>query len=255
MALAASSSISDDQPPARQEHAPVDADPVEPQVPGGEEGPPPPESNLPPIVDPEGEIEELEDRTAPIERRLWAFMPVRNATGEVIEEKLVDHVYMQKGLSFFGKIELYGLLGQAVRVVLEGDNPLGVSSLVGMAQDPRQVINDIVGELPGAATIPGKEPSSEAEMEAGKILAAFAQVVSLAPELVPQAYCIALAIPKTHRVWATEWAFSNMEDGMGTDILHTFIAQNWSAMESFFKLEVPKIVRRITLERSSDGRR
>src|SRR3954454_21949408 len=112
MAGAVSSSIKDD-PPARAEDVPLDAEPVEPQAPSGEEGPPPPEANLPPIVDPEGEIEELEDRTAPIERQLWANMPVRDATGAVIDERRVEHIYMQKGLSWFGKIELYGLLGQA----------------------------------------------------------------------------------------------------------------------------------------------
>src|SRR3954469_647683 len=173
MAAVPSSQTHDEQPPARPDVEPVEPEAVEPQDAAGEEGPPPPEATLPPIVDPEGEIEELEDRTAPVERRLWAYMPVRDASGAVIDEKLVEHTYMQKGLSWFGKIELYGLLGQAVKVVLEGENPLGIGSLVGMAQDPRQTISDLMGSLPGAENIPGNEETqSEMEMEAGKVLAA-----------------------------------------------------------------------------------
>jgi hypothetical protein len=94
-------------------------------------------------------------------------------------------------------------------------------------------------------------------MEAGKVMAAFAQVVAMAPELLAQAYCVALAVPKTHRPWAIEWAFPNMDDEMGKDILHVFIDQNWGVMEDFFVQELPKIVKRIVKARegSSAGRR
>lgn len=259
MAATASSQIHDDQPPARPDAEPVDAEPVEPRVPEGEEGPPGTDANLPPIVDPEGELEELEDRSAPVDRLLWANMPVKDVNGNVVDQKLVERTYVQKGIPWFGKIELYGILGQAVKVVLEGDNPLGVGSLLGIAKDPQQMISDLVGNLPGAESIPGQEGETDAEMEmeAGKMLAALAQVVSMAPQLLEQAYCIALSIPKTHRVWAIEWAFPNMDDEMGKDILHTFIAQNWGVLEDFFAHEIKKIIRRIVQERRrhSDGRR
>jgi hypothetical protein len=51
------------------------------------------------------------------------------------------NLFVQKGLSWFGKLELYGLLGQAVKIVLEGDNPLGVGSGVDLAQNPRQMMS------------------------------------------------------------------------------------------------------------------
>lgn len=248
--MSAASQTTHDEPPARPEYAdPLDVDPGAPVASAVADEPPPPEATMPPIADPEGELEELEDRSAPVERVLWAI----NTRGERVE-----HAYTQKGLSWFGKLELYGLLGQAVKVVLEGENPLGIGSIVDIARDPRQMISDLMGELPGAEDRPDKtETEQEMELEAGKVLAAFAQVVSMAPELLSQAYCVALAIPKTHRPWAIEWAFPNMDDEMGKDILHTFIAQNWGVMEDFFVHEVKKITQRIVQERRkvSAGRR
>jgi hypothetical protein len=238
----------EDQPPARPEYA----DPVEPedQAPTEDVGtgePPAPEATLPPLADPESELEQLEDRSMPIERVLWAVNR---------EDKRIEQAYMQKGLSWFGKLELYGLLGQAVKVVLEGDNPLGIGSLMDMARDPRQMVADLMGSsLPGADTAPDRQQQSEGdvEVEAAKVMSAFAQVIAMAPDLLAQAYCVALAIPKTHRNWAIEWAFPNMDDEMGKDILHTFIDQNWGVMEDFFIQELPKIVKRIVKARRSAG--
>jgi hypothetical protein len=210
-------------------------------------------TTAPPLEDPEGEIEELEDRSMPIDRVLWAYKPARDGQ----PEQRVERVYKQQGLMWFGKIELYGLLGQAVRMLMEGDNAMGVGNLLDFANDPRQMVSDLMGTMPGAEDAPDRDGGQDMDVEAGKILAAFAEIVAQAPQLLPHAYCIALAIPKTHRNWAIEWAFPNMDDGMGKDILHAFIDQNWGVMEDFFSQELPKIVKRITKERRkrSAGRR
>jgi hypothetical protein len=244
----AANDVTTDQPPAEPVYAePVESIVEEPLDPTAIE--PEDVTKLPEIEDPEGEIEELEDRSMPIERTLWAL----NREGTRIEK-----TYTQQGLSWFGKIELYGLLGQAVRVVLEGDNPLGIGNMMDLVQNPRQMMSDLVGVMPGAEDAPDSEGVSEnMEVEAGKILAAFAEVVAQAPQLLSAAYCIVLGIPKTHRNWAVEWAFPNMDDETGKDILHAFIDQNWGVMEDFFGQELPKIVRRIVKARESHsaGRR
>jgi hypothetical protein len=249
--MAAIDPHTEEVPPARPEYS----DPVEPADDFPVEAPddgslPSSAATLPPIVDPEGELEELEDRSMPIERTLWAITP----RGERVER-----VYVQRGLMWFGKLELYGLLGKAVEVVLEGDNPLGIGSMLDMVQNPRQKIFDLMGNLPGADTAPDlvEQDENNMEIEAGKVLAAFAKVISLAPELISQAYCIVLDVPKTHRAWATEWAFRNMDDEMGKDILAAFVDQNWGVMEDFFARELPKIVKRVVKARKkvSAGRR
>jgi hypothetical protein len=238
-----------DTPPAQPVYEdPVESIVAEPADPTAVEPGDTP-ATMPEIEDPEGELEELEDRSMPIERTLWA----NNREGTRIEK-----VYLQQGLSWFGKIELYGLLGQAVRVVLEGDNPLGIGNMMDLVQNPRQMVSDLMGTMPGAEDAPDRESVNEdMEVEAGKILAAFAEVVAQAPQLLSAAYCIVLGIPKTHRNWAVEWAFPNMDDETGKDILHAFIDQNWGVMEDFFGQELPKIVRRIVKARESHsaGRR
>jgi hypothetical protein len=249
--MAAIDPHTEEVPPARPEYS----DPVEPADDFPVEAPddgslPSSAATLPPIVDPEGELEELEDRSMPIERRLWSV----DKHGELHEEE-----FTQQGLMWFGKLELYGLLGKAVEVVLEGDNPLGIGSMLDMVQNPRKKVFDLMGNLPGADTAPDRieQDENNMEIEAGKVLAALAKVVSIAPELIAQAYCIALAIPKTHRNWAIEWAFPNMDDDMGKDILAAFVDQNWGVMEDFFAHELPKIVKRVVKARKkvSAGRR
>jgi hypothetical protein len=244
----------DDQPPARPEYEePVDLEQDAPVDEAAEDGPPAPSATLPPISDPEGELEELEDRSLPIERLLWSENTRPDGSVQRSEQ-----VYVQKGLTWFGKLELYGLLGQAVKVVMEGENPLGLGTVLDMAKNPRQMIADLMGDLPGADTAPDRsdENESDVELEAGRVLAAFAQVVAMAPDLLKQAYCVALAIPKAHRNWAVEWAFPNMDDEMGQDILHAFVDQNWGVMEDFFAHELPRILKRVVkARRESAGRR
>jgi hypothetical protein len=229
--------------PYVEEHPPIDEPPPEPPQDEGdlapEESPveePEPEANLPRIEDPEGEIEELEDRSMPIERRLH-------------DSKGMEKVYMQKGLPWFGKIELYGILGQAVRVVMESDNMFSLNQFLDAAQNPRQVM---------AEAMDGAPPEEEQDgIDAARMMAVFAQVVAISPQLLEQAYCIMLGIPKDWRNWAVKGAFPNMDDEMGQDILHTFIAQNWKVMEDFFTREVPKVTQRVIQERRkrSAGRR
>jgi hypothetical protein len=247
--MAAHATTPTDQPPADPEYKePVDSIPAEPVDPAALEPEDAP-ATMPETEDPEGELEELEDRSLPVARLLWAV----NASGERVEK-----AYIQQGLMWFGKLELYGLLGQAVRVVLEGDNPMGIGNMVDLVQDPRRMVSDLMGGLPGAEDAPDRtDAAQDMEVEAGKVMAAFAEVVAQAPQLLSHAYCIVLAIPKTHRNWAIEWAFPNMDDEMGKDILHTFVDQNWGVMEDFFVQELPKIVRRIAKARQkhSDGPR
>jgi len=237
----------EDHPPAPPEYQdPEAALNDEPGEVEGDDEPGRAKATLPPIVDPTGELEELEDRSMPVEPLLWAI----NREGVRVEQ-----TYTQKGLSWFGKLELYGLLGQAVKVVLEGDNPLGINTMLDVVQSPTKMLNDLLGSYPEADTAPDRpDVTQDMEIEAGKIMAALAQVVALAPDLLKQAYCVVLAIPKAHRNWAIEWAFPNMDDEMGRDIMHVFVDQNWGVMEDFFVQELPKIVKRIVkARRSSTG--
>lgn len=183
----------------------------------------------PPVVDAQ---EELEPKVLPVERTL------SDSKGRSIS-------YTQQPLRYFGKIQLYGLLGRAIQVLMEGENGLGFDDVMDLA-DPRSLVDKMMGALPGADTAPDADEKSESMgiEEAAKMMGAFAKVVSAAPNLLLEAYCIILTPQQGHWKWLTEWGLPNMDDEMGTDILHTFVDQNWGVMEDFFAREMPKIFRR-----------
>jgi hypothetical protein len=221
--------------------APLDDDALDAPEEAPDEEPSSDQETLkPPIVDPDGEIAALSDRSMPIERRIWAEKG----------GKRVEKVYVQKGLGWFGKIELYGILGQAVQVVLSSDNTFNLNQIMDAASNPRQIMAEAMGDTPP------REDEDEG-VEAARMMAIFAQIVAISPQLLRQAYCVMLDIDENWRPWAVKAAFPNMDDEMGQDIIHAFIAQNWKAMEHFFSREVPKVAQRVMQERkkASAGRR
>jgi hypothetical protein len=209
-------------PPAAEEPKPDT--PVEQQHPDDAERP----LTEPVVVDDE---EVLEPKSLPIER---VITDVRGST----------RTYVQGPMLYFQKIELYGVLGRAVKIVMDGEGGLGIDDLMDLRQ-PQNLLDQLQSRMPGYDDAPDREDNGEAGLEeAGKMLAAFARVVSVAPDLLKEAYCIVLDIPKGHRVWAMEWGLPRIDDEMGLDILHAFLDQNWGVMEDFFVKEMPKLFRR-----------
>lgn len=155
--------------------------------------------------------------------------------------------YTQKPLSYFHKLELYGLLGRAVKVVMSGEDGLGVDDILDMGS-PTKMVSKFVSSMtpPGADSAPDADEEKEGTdlAEAAKMMAAFAKVVSVAPEMLYEAYALILQAPKGHRKWLIERGLPTIDDEMGQDILHAFIDQNWGVMEDFFGQELPKIFKR-----------
>lgn len=209
-------------PPADAE--PGNDPPIDPEHPDDVDRPVEP----PPVVDDE---EVLEPRSLPITRTL------RDTKGS-------SRDYVQGPMLYFQKIELYGILGRAVKIVMDGEGGLGIDELMDMSR-PKSLIEQLQAHLPGYDDAPDRDADDQAGVEeAGKMLAAFARVVSVAPDLLKEAYCIVLDIPKGHRIWAMEWGLPRIDDEMGLDVLHAFLDQNWGVMEDFFVKEIPKLFRR-----------
>lgn len=218
---------------------------------GIDDGPPPPPEDVGPLVDddliPADAVEEDEDDAV-------GDLPAIDAEEELepkalpVERVLVDEkgrsgVYTQTTLTYFGKIQLYGLLGRAVQIVMDGDSGLGLDDVMGLG-DPRGFVDKMMASLPGADTSPDRAEKDVNIDDAAKMMAAFAKVVSVAPDLLVEAYCIILTPQKGHWRWLTNSGLPYMDDEMGTDILHTFVDQNWGVMEDFFARELPKLFRR-----------
>jgi hypothetical protein len=228
------------EPDAPPENVGGDAPPEEPDDLG---------SKIGPERDPDSPLEKLVPKVNPVERLLWSKNRV---TGAVTER-----TYIQTRLNYFPKIELYGILGRAVKIVLEADAGVDVATLMDMT-NPRAVINQLQSRLPGAEDAPSVEDNASREVDAMKILAAFAQVISIAPDLLKEAYCVILNIPDgQHREWAMNHALVNIDDETGFDILETFIDQSWDSIENFFTQWLPRAARRTVeaRQRSAEKRR
>lgn len=221
----------DGPPPDVPYAAPLDDEPVEPEdhEPGDED------RELAPEVEVDDE-EILEPKTLPVVRQLT-------------DAKGVSREYIQSSMLYFQKFELYGLLGRAVQIVMDGEKGLGLGDL-GDIMNPRNLMDQIQQRMPGYEDAPDRAEDAINIEDASKMIAAFARVISASPDMLKEAYCIILDIPKAHRIWAMEWSLPKMDDETGSDVMHTFIDQNWALIEGFFFEEMPRIFKRAAQARA-----
>lgn len=127
--------------------------------------------------------------------------------------------YTQRPLSFFGKIEIFGILGSAIEKALsDGGLSLG------------EILQDV--------------PDKKSEFaEADQFIKSLAKIAQFAPEFLKDLYVISLGVPAGER----DYVKSIMElpedqgglsDEQGIQILETFIAQNWDVLLDFFTKKI-----------------
>lgn len=139
---------------------------------------------------------------------------------------IYERLYVQRPLSYFGKIEVFGLLGSTVdRAMKDG---MSVQSVL-------QVGDVFVG---GSGSVDA-------------FVGGIARLAMYAPELIMELYCISLAVPRGEREWVKSvWERPELEGGLGDDdgieILQTFVQQNGEALRDFFTQRMPDAVKGLT---------
>src|SRR3972149_5603716 len=118
-------------------------------------------------------------------------------------------VLYQKPLSFFGKIELFSVLGNAVEKALAGGT----------------TVADLL-ETPQGATV-------DAFGEADAFIKAIAKIAQVAPELIGDIYCISLGVKRGDRDFVKELLY-DLDDKTGSEIEKRFLVQNMEAIMDFF---------------------
>lgn len=139
--------------------------------------------------------------------------------------------YVQKPLSFFGKIEVFSVLGSALDKAMSGPDGL--------------TLNDVF-EGPTEGGI-----SAQRFRDADTFVKGVAKLVQYAPDLLEDLYTIFLGVPRGERELvkfvmvrpADEGGLSD-EDGLG--ILDTFVDQNWDVMLDFFTSRVMPLVNKVS---------
>jgi hypothetical protein len=141
--------------------------------------------------------------------------------------------YVQKPMSYFGKMEFMSLVGRTLDEAMKGEDGLRVNSLF------------------------ESTPSSVSDLNAGdfedldSFLGLVSKVARYAPDFLKDCYLIWLSVPKSQRVWARE-ALDNLGDDEGVEIIERFIDQNWEALEHFFTVQVSRVMRRVAERRKKD---
>lgn len=133
-----------------------------------------------------------------------------------------ERVYLQKPLSFFGKLELARILGEALDKAMAGEDGLSLADLWDMPErtEGQVTVQDI--------------------MDADNFVRGIMKLTSYAPDLIGELYCVALNIPRDRReqfkrLMELPEDEGGLSDEAGIGIFETFIDQNWDVLLDFFK--------------------
>lgn len=169
------------------------------------------------------EPQKVEEEDDPIEiiqpkaePKTWTFKDQSGGTAS----------YVQTGLSYFGKMQWFSLVGEVVDKALSGDDKVEISSLFD-------------GGLSGVSDL----------RELDTFLQAASKLLVYAPDFLVKSYCIWLNIPDHERPWARIAMSQNpaeggLTDDQGIEIIEIFIDQNWEAIDTFFRDKLPLVLDR-----------
>lgn len=130
-------------------------------------------------------------------------------------------IFVQKPLSFFGKMEFFSVLGGAVDKALNE----GLS----------------IGDLFDTPT----EKNVDSFREADLFVKAVLKLVKDAPDLLLNLYSVILAVPRTQREYVQYRMEESLSDEDGVAILEHFVDQNWDVMADFFKGKIMPLTSKI----------
>ncbi len=164
------------------------------------------------------------------EQRKWT---IRDGSGENATER----DYVQKPLSYFGKMEFFGLVGEVIDKAVSGENGLRISSLF---------------DMPGR----GGALSASDFRDADTFVQAVGKLLTYAPDFLQKCYCIWWSVPEYERPWVIDVISRSPDEGgltddEGVEAIEIFIDQNWEALESFFRDKISTLRDRVQARRES----
>ena len=168
-------------------------------------------------------VDALTEKAAPREQRI-AF---KDETLQID----FDKTYIQKPLSFFGKLEFGKAVGGALKEVVGGDDGVSVDDVFGLSGTSAQDMSN-----------------------ADFMLKAIMQLSVHVPDLLKDIFMLSLNIPAYDRPIVEvildqphddETGFGGLSDEDGIAILNTFVAQNAKAIADFFRVQVPALVKSV----------
>lgn len=171
-----------------------------------------------------------DDIEKPISHKEWDFEAEYevNLKGEMVSQ-IFKRTYIQKPLSYHAFGEFTGLIGRKLAEAMRGPDGLSLDRLT-----------------PGGASIPLefddgqiRLASTEADV-VDPIIQGIAKLATYIPDLMGEAQCIWLRVPRNERgllvdIWSRPVDEGGMSMDQGEEMLKIFIEQNYDELNGFLK--------------------
>lgn len=147
------------------------------------------------------------------------------------EEAIGETIYSQEPLTFFGKIEFFAILANAIEKAL-ADGAL---------------ISEFLEDLPETANL-----SASSFSEADVLVKGIAKLTKYAPETLAEVFAISLKVKRNERARFFD-SLEEISDEQGMRIINQFIEQNWDAIMDFFKEQVKPLITNVSQKLQSES--
>lgn len=143
-----------------------------------------------------------------------------------------EYAFVQKPLSFFGKLDFFAVLGKAIDQTMSGPDGLSLAEL----------FEELPNDPEGFRMQDMKDQNT--------FVRGIAKVVAYSPEILSEIYCVALGVPKGQRKSAKQImelpeSEGGLSDKDGIEVLDTFVEQNWEVLVDFFKGPAKELAQKI----------
>jgi hypothetical protein len=183
-----------------------------------------------PVVKDDAPIAVEEDIEKPVTHKEWIFEAEYDLIMKGQPEKQVfKRAYIQKPLSYHAFGEFTGLIGRKLAEAMRGPDGLSLDRLTpGEASIPLE-FND------GQISLAG-----EGDNVVDPIIQGIAKLASYVPDLMGEAQCIWLRVPRSERpllmdIWSRPVDEGGMSMDQGEEMLNIFIEQNYDELNAFLK--------------------
>lgn len=176
---------------------------------------------------PQDVIDTIQPKSKP---RTWVFKQI-GKNGELIDSE----EFIQRPMSFMGKMRFFGLLGEVIDKSISGE------------EDKAGIRLSSLFEIPGSR---GQSLSASDFREADMFVQGVGKILQYAPDFLEKSYCIWLGVPDHLEDWAIDVMNQPLDEGGlsdddGFEIIEIFIDQNWESLEDFFRNKIAELRDRI----------
>jgi hypothetical protein len=162
--------------------------------------------------------------TQPNEDSTEVLVPAAENRTFVLHDGDQTITLVQKPLSFFQKMEVFSVLGNALDRAMSGPDGLRIGDL-----------------------FDGPEELSVSNFSEGDtFFKAIFKLVAYAPEILLDLYTVLLGVPRGSREYIKPVLESELPDEDGIAILNTFIDQNWDVMVDFFTVQIRPLIEKVS---------